>query len=130
MSDYWGQDKLSQAEKRKEVIRDTFMHRAAADAELLNSGRFAKEQATTVVGATPSAPVPRQPETSPWAQRDENVEPPFDTDISAVEPILPASSALISGGQSRLPDAGTGGSALAPLVAPSQPSRSHFRRRF
>jgi hypothetical protein len=65
-NDYWGQDRFSQAEKRKEVIRDTFMNRAAADAELLNSGRFAKEQATTVVGATPSVSVPQQPASSPW----------------------------------------------------------------
>jgi hypothetical protein len=88
LSDYWGTDKFSQAEKRKEVVRDTLMHRAAADAELLNSGRFAKEQATTVVGASPSAPVPQQPPNSPWAYADRNVEPPFDMDISAVEPIL------------------------------------------
>jgi hypothetical protein len=89
LSDYWGTDRqLSQAEKRKEVVRDTLMHRAVADAELLNSGRFAKEQATTVVGATPSAPVPQQPPNSPWAYADRNPEPPFDTDISAVELIL------------------------------------------
>jgi hypothetical protein len=64
MTDYW--NRFSQAEKKQEIVRDTFMNRAAADAELLNSGRFAKEQATTVVGATPSAPVPQQPPNSPW----------------------------------------------------------------
>jgi hypothetical protein len=91
--DYW--NPFSQAERRKEVQRDRdcFRTRAEGDADLLNQGRFKKETATTVVGATPSAPVPQQPATSPWG--GDNPIPVggeldyFDTDISAVEPILP-----------------------------------------
>jgi hypothetical protein len=105
--DYWNHP-FSQAEKRKELERDRdcFRTRAESDAALEAQGRFKKTNETTVVGATPSAPYPQQPSTSPWSRPDRNVEPPFDTDISAVEPILlPASSTDPDGGHS--PGAGT-----------------------
>jgi hypothetical protein len=92
--DYW--NPFSQAERRKEVERDRdcFRTRAESDAELLNQGRFKKETATTVVGATPSAPYPQQPASSPWG--GDNPIPPGELDqvgydINEVEPVLPAS---------------------------------------
>jgi hypothetical protein len=89
---YW--NPFSQAERRKEVERDRdcFRTRAESDAALEAQGRFKKTNETTVVGATPSAPVPQQPASSPWG--GDNLIPAggeldyFDTDISAVEPIL------------------------------------------
>jgi len=134
MSDYWGQDRFTQAEKKQEVIRDTFLNRAQADADLLNSGRFAKEVASNVVGAKPLPTYPAQPATSPWG--GDNPVPVggdldyFGQDINEVEPVLPASSVVTSGGHS--PDAGQGGGDFAaPSAAPSQPhSRNTFRRRF
>jgi hypothetical protein len=141
MSDYWSRDRFSQAEKKQEVIRDTFLSRAQAEADLLNSGRFAKETATSVVGTTPSAPYPQQPSTSPWSQPDRNPEPPFDQDISAVEPILTeptpdpetaqhltvsdAATASLAGDAV---SATKGGGPAVSYRASSQPSRRSFRR--
>jgi hypothetical protein len=141
LSDYWGQDRqLSQAEKRKEVLRDTFMHRAAADAELTNQGRFKKQNETTVVGATPSAPYPQQPASSPWG--GDNLIPAggdldyIDTDISAVEPILPerrddatsANGASSPSVDASAPEATEAVSASPPSVASTHSRKSAFRR--
>ena len=62
----------TQAEKR-EVLRDTYLNRAAADADLAAQGRFKRETATRVTGV----PVyPSLPASSPWSNGfDTNVEP-------------------------------------------------------
>jgi hypothetical protein len=89
MSDYWG----SQAEKREVIAndRDCFRTRAEADAALEASGRFKRQNETTVVGATPSAQYPQQP-SGPWG--GDNPVPAggeldyFGQDINEVEPVL------------------------------------------
>jgi hypothetical protein len=85
--DYWN-DPHSQ-ELRREVLkndRDCMMTRQQ-NALDESGGGFAKINPTTVTGQTPPE-YPRQPAGSPWSQPDRNVEPPFDTDISYVEPVL------------------------------------------
>ena len=69
-SDYWN-DPHSQ-ELRREVLkndRDCMMSRAQNDADLLNSGRFAKKVATQVTGASGSPTYPQQ-QSGPWSAGD------------------------------------------------------------
>jgi hypothetical protein len=76
-------NEITQAEK-KQVLKDTYLTRAAADADL-TSGRFKRETATTV---TAVLTYPQLPASSPWAQGfDQNVEPPFGVDVEAHEPV-------------------------------------------
>jgi hypothetical protein len=90
--DYW--NPFSQAERRKELERDRdcFRTRAESDAALEAQGRFKKTNETTVVGATPSAPVPQQPASSPWG--GDNPIPVggdldyWGEDINAVDPVI------------------------------------------
>jgi hypothetical protein len=131
MSDYWGQDRFTQAEKKQEVIRDTFLNRAQADADLLNSGRFAKEVASNVVGAKALPSYPAQPATSPWG--GDNPVPPGELDqvgydLNELEPVLPTSSADQSIGSPG--DAGTEPIAYTSVVGStkSRPRKSSFRR--
>jgi hypothetical protein len=82
---YWNE--IDPKETRETIRNDSYFTRQR-DALDESGGRYAKLTPATVTGQSPpSAQVPRQPASSPWSQRDENVEPPFDTDISAVEPI-------------------------------------------
>ena len=64
----------TQAEKR-EVLRDTYLNRAAADADLASQGRFKRETTTRVTGV----PVyPSLPASITWSNGfDTNVEPPL-----------------------------------------------------
>ena len=66
------QNEATKAEKL-EVLRDTYLNRAAADADLAAQGRFKREITTRVTGV----PVyPSLPASSPWANGfDTNVEP-------------------------------------------------------
>jgi hypothetical protein len=86
--DYW--NRFTQTEKQEEVEHDTYLRRAEAAIELEAAGRFKARQEMRLTGQR-ADPIPRQPENSPWSQPDRNVEPPFDVDINAVEPILPES---------------------------------------
>jgi hypothetical protein len=64
---------------RREVLKDTFLSRAQADAELEAQGRFKKQTATRVTGV----PVyPSQPPSSPWACDQVGVEPPLGFRVS------------------------------------------------
>jgi hypothetical protein len=129
-NDYWGQDRLlTQAEKRKEVVRDTFMHRAAADAELLNSGRFAKEVATNIVGAKPLPSYPAQPASSPWG--GDNPIPvggeldQVGYDLNAVEPVVETASAVVGSYDADTESAEVSSS---PPPADSTPNSKSWRR--
>jgi hypothetical protein len=143
MTGYWNEIDPKETRAIIQNERDCFRTRAESDAALEAQGRFKKTNETTIVGATPSAPYPAQPPNSPWAYADRNPEPPFDTDISAVEPILneptpdpetgqhlPVSDVVGSGPATDGIAAGQGGSRQQSPSASSQPSRSHFRRRF
>jgi hypothetical protein len=73
-------DEISQREKR-EVLRDTYLSRAQADAEIEAQGRFKRQSPTTIVGAQ----YPRQSSNSPWASPDPTgPEPPLGEDIEYV----------------------------------------------
>jgi hypothetical protein len=61
---------------RRQILKDTYLSRTQADADLEAQGRFKKQSPTTIVGAQ----YPKQPATSPWARGiDEivGVEPPL-----------------------------------------------------
>ena len=65
----------SNQDERRRVERDTYLSRAAADADLTSQGRFKKETTTRVTGVPT---YPSLPPSSPWANGfDENVEPPL-----------------------------------------------------
>jgi hypothetical protein len=60
----------------------TYRDMAAANLSLEAGGRYSSD--TTIVG---SAAIPKYPAASgPWAGGDAGVEPPFDVDVSYVEP--------------------------------------------
>jgi hypothetical protein len=63
----------SDQSERRRVERDTYLTRAAADADLASQGRFKKETATRV---TDVPTYPSLPASSPWASGfDQNLEP-------------------------------------------------------
>ena len=73
-------DEITQDEKRK-VLRDSYLNRAAADANLAG-GRFKKQNATEVVGVPVYPPIPSRP----WSGADPVPdEPPLGFDINQVE---------------------------------------------
>jgi hypothetical protein len=82
MSDSPYRNEATQSEKR-EVLRDTYLSRAQADADLGAQGRFKKETATSVT-AVPT--YPKQPTNSPWSSDVLGPEEPFPVDINAMEP--------------------------------------------
>src|SRR5262249_11567341 len=87
-------DEISQREKR-EVLRDCYLNRAQADAELEAQGRFKKQNPTTITG-TPS--YPQQPASSPWSQSLDELtghEPPLGTDIEFVGDLGGASAPVV-----------------------------------
>ena len=114
---------------RRQVLKDTYLSRAQADAEIESQGRFKKHNPTIVTG-TPE--YPRQPSSSPWSTPDPTgIEPSLGYEIDA----LPA-----LGGESPAPTATVetattddGGAALPPKgrdsALPSVSARSSFRRR-
>ena len=62
-------NEATQSEKR-EVLRDSYLTRAQADAELGAQGRFKRETTTRIT----SVPVyPKQPANSPWSQSTDEV---------------------------------------------------------
>jgi hypothetical protein len=67
-------DEITQAEK-KQTLKDSYLSRAQADADLTAQGRFKKETATRVTGVPT---YPSMPPSSPWSSGfDQNVEPPL-----------------------------------------------------
>ena len=75
---------------RRQVLKDTYLSRAQADAELEAQGRFKKHNPTIVTGIPE---YPRQPSDSPWASPDPNPEPPLGYEIDA-QPELGGAPAL------------------------------------
>lgn len=79
-------EEITQDEKLK-VLRDSYLSRAQADADLGSQGRFKRETEARVTG-TPT--YPPQPPSSFWAKSLDEVsgtEPPFGVDINSVEPV-------------------------------------------
>ena len=71
----------TQAEKRQ-VLKDTLLARAQADADLTSQGRFKRETTTRVTGVPE---YPSLPASSPWAHGfDTNVEPPLGIAVDEV----------------------------------------------
>jgi|SRR5215510_16025415 len=81
------QNPATQAERRKEVERDSYFRRAQGDAETELGGRYKKP--VTVIGAGVPE-YPRLPANSPWATPDPTgPEPPLGYEIDALpEPEL------------------------------------------
>jgi hypothetical protein len=124
--DYW--NRWTQAEKKQEVLRDTFLSRAEADAQLEAQGRFKRQNETRITGAAAPS-YPQQP-SGPWSSQPVPLPDPITDQlgygIDEQEAILPTSSADQSPGG----DVGQGGSRPSSPFgsASSQPSRKSFRR--
>ena len=84
-------DEISQREKR-EVLRDCYLSRAEADADLEAQGRFKKQSPTMIVG-TPQ--YPKQPANSPWHSDPVPPEPPLEIDLDFVGELGGASPAPV-----------------------------------
>jgi hypothetical protein len=100
---------------RLQVLKDTYLTRARADADLAASGRF-KTQNATVVTSIPT--YPRQPTASPWASADPNIEPPLGFSVDELPELGGASAPAV---ETPTPERGGSGSALT--VDPPQPLR-------
>jgi hypothetical protein len=86
MTGYWNE--INPKETKEIIQGDTFLNRASADADLLNSGRFAKEAATTVTGAKAVPSYPRLP-SGPWSEGDPGAPDPVTDqfgDVNSQEP--------------------------------------------
>jgi hypothetical protein len=92
--DYWQWNHPPSQSERREVLqkdRDCFHSRAQSAVDAEAGGRFAKINPTNVTGASPSAQIPTQPPTSPWASDPVPPDPhtdQIDYDPNFVEPIL------------------------------------------
>jgi len=102
-------NETTQAERRKEVERDTYLRRAQADAETELGGRFKKP--ITVIGAGVPE-YPRQPEGSPWRE-----PPPSGPDEIGYVDAMP-DTRTVSG----LPLETLSGSGPAPVPLPVEPT--------
>jgi hypothetical protein len=69
-------NQASQAERKAIVKNDSYFARQSNTVED-SGGRYAKLTPTKVIGSTPSPQYPSLPASSPWAQFDQNVEPPL-----------------------------------------------------
>jgi len=78
MTGYWNE--INPKETKEIIQGDTFLNRAQADADLLNSGRFAKEAATTVTGAKAVPSYPRLP-SGPWSEGDPGAPDPTTNEL-------------------------------------------------
>ena len=85
-------DEITQAEKRQ-VLKDTYLSRAVADADQSGGGRWKKQSETTVTG-TPT--YPRQPTSSHWHSDPVPPEPSFGVDIEYVGALGGESTAPVS----------------------------------
>jgi len=85
---------------RRQVLKDTFLNRAQADAEMSAGGRFKKQTAETRVTGVPT--YPKQPANSPWSNDPVPPEEPLGFSINEFPSNL-------------------GGSVMAPADAPMSP---------
>lgn len=74
----------TQAE-RKQVLKDTYLTRAAAEVEM--GGRFKRLNPTVITGAATS--YPRQPSNSPWHSDPVPPEEPLGFSVDAMENEMP-----------------------------------------
>jgi hypothetical protein len=69
---------------RQQILKDTYLSRAQADADLGAQGRFKRETTTEVT----SIPIyPQQPASSPWAFPPEPASDQLGYEIDAMEPV-------------------------------------------
>src|SRR5262249_54314908 len=73
-------DNDTDQQTRRQVLKDTYLSRAQADADMIG-GRF-KQQTQTHVTGVPQ--YPRQPTSSPWHSDPVSPEEPFGVDIEFV----------------------------------------------
>ena len=73
--------------ERLEVLKDTYLNRAAADTDLSAQGRFKKETATRVTGVPE---YPKQPANSFWSCDPVPATEPLGFSVNAMEPLEPA----------------------------------------
>jgi hypothetical protein len=123
-------DEITQAEK-KQIIKDTFLSRAVADADQSGGGRWKKQTETRVTGVPQ---YPRQPVNSPWAKGLDKItgrEGPFGFEEFVGE-LGGASPAPVVVTVETANATGDGGTALPPKgrdsALPSVPARSFSRR--
>ena len=121
----------TQAEKRQ-ILKDTYLNRAAADADLTSQGRFKRETATRVTGVPVYSSLP---ESSPWSNGfDTNVEPVLGFSVdempavgtpnetqSTLAPNLATEVASPSGAGDRANEGPIIGSTVAPFPATDEP---------
>ena len=109
-------DNQSSQDERRELLKDTYLNRAAADADLASSGRFKRETTTKVTGV-PS--YPQLPPSSPWANGfDQNVEPELGYAVDERPQEIQSSEPALSPATVASPDAGdrTGEGSAAAVV--------------
>jgi hypothetical protein len=137
MTGYWNEVDPKETRKIIQNERDTFLNRAQADADLLNSGRFAKEAATTVTGAKAVPSYPRLP-SGPWSEGDLGAPDPATDQlgygINEVEPIIPerrddatSANGLTSAVDASAPESPTK-EGIAEVGLSTPPRKSSFRR--
>lgn len=114
---------------RRQVLIDTYLSRAKADAEIEAQGRFKKQSPTTVTGVPT---YPTQPTNSPWATPDPTgIEPTLGYEIDALPALGGSSPALdvVTVETANAPD--DGGPALPPKKGSDSPlpvTARSFRR--
>jgi hypothetical protein len=72
----------SDQQTRRQVLKNTYLSRAQADAEVEAQGRFKKHNPTTVTGVHQQ--YPRQPSNSPWHSDPVPPESPLGIDLEFV----------------------------------------------
>src|SRR5262249_38977650 len=105
---------------RRQVLKDTYLSRAEAEAEIEAGGRFKRLNPTIITGAAQSK-YPRQPSNSPWHSDPVPPEEPLGYDINS-QPELGGAPASLPCAETATPNAGRDGLASSPA-----PARS-FRR--
>jgi len=112
-------DEITQAEK-KQVLKDTYLSRAVADADQSGGGRWKKQSETSVTGVPQ---YPRQPSNSPFAKSLDELtgrEGPFEVDIEFVG-VLGGASAPLAAVETTPPE--RGGLSSTPVDDPPQAIR-------
>ena len=74
----------TQAERRREVQRDTYLARAQAELDEAG-GRFTKQTPSNIIGENPASAYPRLRQSSPWASPcPSGAEPPLCVDVNSL----------------------------------------------
>jgi hypothetical protein len=119
MTDYWG--RFTQAEKRKELARDTFHSRAQSALDDESGGRFSKVAPSKVTGAAPiSYPAISS---GPYSHGDLGAPDPHTDqfgDVNAQEPV-----GSVQEIERSLADAAAASLSSSPVAAAERPEVSH-----